>query len=710
MEATAAPSIYAAQMILRKGSRRQLSSRALRTLIGVIALVSTESACGDSAPPSILPSPTSAIPTARMASAGTEAVNAAPTKLDALSPDDFNRRAADSALPFMWEDKNANKTLDPDELFIVWGVWPGAHKDHFVRDGSFTPHFMMLYHSLAHGGLGPPADAREMAVRKELAQSRPTLVATDLRAASAEDKSFVRHVMNAATTIEVLHQKQRGTYDLRLSLKSDDRASKMLFFRNQGPRCEAPLTQNDPDCSAVPNDAKNKLTGLYPRDLAADPKLCDIIAKEKDKKVTEPFTVVVRDDKTKKLRAVPFNEIWKDEMNAVAEELSAAAKDLESPDEAALRAYLEADARAFRTNDWTQADEAWAKMSADNSKWYLRIAPDETYREPCNLKALFHVSFGRINQKSKKWQAKLTPMKDEMEQTYATLAGAPYKARQVKFKLPDFVDIALNAGDARMPYDVTIGQSLPNFGPVAAEARGRTVAMPNFYTDADSVREIESQANTLFCKETMSAYTQDGEPLLMSTVLHEAGHNLGPNNPYKVGGRIDRDIFGGPLASTLEESKAETGSLFLITWLGAKNELSKEEVNRALLADVLWGFGQISKGLYDENKQPRSYAQLEAIQVGFLQKDGAMRWDAGEMAANGIDKGCFALDWAAMPTSLSHLLKEVLGIKARGDKKGADALIRDYVDDTGERKKTIDLITERMNRVPKASFMYAIDL
>ena len=77
-------------------------------------------------------------------------------------------------------------------------------------------------------------------------------------------------------------------------------------------------------------------------------------------------------------------------------------------------------------------------------------------------------------------------VKNDLEQALAKLAGPPYKARQVSFHLPDFIDVVLNAGDSRSPHGATIGQSLPNFGAVANEGRGRTVAMTNFYTDPDS--------------------------------------------------------------------------------------------------------------------------------------------------------------------------------------------------------------------------------
>ena len=52
-----------------------------------------------------------------------------------------------------------------------------------------------------------------------------------------------------------------------------------------------------------------------------------------------------------------------------------------------------------------------------------------------------------------------------------------------------------------------------------------------------------------------------GGPLLVSTVLHEAAHNLGPASGYTVDGKTDEQAFGGELAtmrarlSTLEQQQ-----------------------------------------------------------------------------------------------------------------------------------------------------------
>ncbi|MCL2723784.1 MAG: hypothetical protein FWD69_05045 [Polyangiaceae bacterium] len=634
---------------------------------------------------------------------------------------DFNRLAVELALPIFWtEDKNENGTLDPDELAVYWGMVPGATLAEYVDRKDFTPKFKDAYDLLAQRKTGDElhatggANSRIAAIVKELAQGRITLVATDLSTVSEEEKRFVSHIMKAADLIEKLYARQKGVSELAMQLKeSSDPESRALFFRNQGPDCVAPLTQDNPYCSAIPNLPKAKRSGLYPKEMLSNPKFCEILSKKeegkKEKTLMSPFTVVTGESSAP--AAVPYHEFYKDDVNAIADQLKAAADALGTK-EPALRAYLLADAQSFTKDEWWPADEAWAKMDANNSKYYLRIAPDEVYAEPCSTKALFHVSFGLINQGSLKWQRKLDPLKGKMEKAIAGLAGAPYVARNVSFKLPDFVDIVINAGDSRPPSGATIGQSLPNFGPVANEGRGRTVAMTNFYKDPDSIATLRETTNSLFCREAMAKYTSDQEPQLMSTVLHEATHNLGPSHQYMVNGKIDREAFGGPLASTLEELKAQTGALFLTDWLAENKEITRDDADKAHVRDIVWAFGHISRGMYDDNEHPKNYSQLAAIQFGWLMDRGVALWHADEVAANGRDKGCFEIVLDKFPEAAKSLMIEVLGIKARGDRTRAEKLIKDYVDvaAASDKKKIHGIITERVLRAPKASFVYSVKL
>jgi hypothetical protein len=127
----------------------------------------------------------------------------------------------------------------------------------------------------------------------------------------------------------------------------------------------------------------------------------------------------------------------------------------------------------------------------------------------------------------------------------------------------------------------------------------------------------------------------DPGPQVMSTVLHEAAHNLGPAHEYKVKGKTDDQIFGGPLASTLEELKAQTAAGFYTDWLADKGLIDARPPGPGAHPRPGLGFGHISRGMYRTGNKPKPYSQLAAIQLGFLEREGAVTWKADEKAANG---------------------------------------------------------------------------
>jgi hypothetical protein len=85
-------------------------------------------------------------------------------------------------------------------------------------------------------------------------------------------------------------------------------------------------------------------------------------------------------------------------------------------------------------------------------------------------------------------------------------------------------------------------------------------------------------------------------------------------------------------------------------------------------------------------------------------------WKKDDQAANGKDKGCFALDLKKYPAAVKAMMKLVAGLKARGDKAGAEKLLAEDVDVSGEKKALYEVITERALRAPKASFLYAVTM
>ena len=592
------------------------------------------------------------------------------------------------------------------------------------------------------GEFSDAENARLLKVAEELDQAAVTVVASDFSASDDKEKAFVEAMLKVGSQIDTLYARQVGIDKLLDKIPESDVMSRSMVRRNWGVDPESPKMKNDKSCRAISGDEKIPV-GIYPEELQKDPDFCAKLEGRSDSaQLLGHFSVIVKDGDD--LKSVPYSEYFKDEMTAISASLKEAASILEGNEkEAALRKYLNAAADSFLSNDWNPADEAWAAMNSTNSAWYVRVAPDETYWEPCSHHAGFHMTFARINPDALSWQAKLTPLQQDMEKEMAKIAGKPYQARKVSFHLPDFIDIVTNSGDDRDAFGATIGQSLPNWGPVANEGRGRTVAMSNLYTDPDSLRDRKTLASSMFTEKDMELLKDGKGPGLLSTILHEAAHNLGPAHEYAVtvmvdaeaagdsdaagetkdkkgkkaakdkkGKKVakqlkDKDIYGGALASMAEEFKAQTAALWYLPYLVKKGAIDKKLADQSYADSVYWAFGHISKGMTTGDGQIQPYSQLAAIQIGMMLEDGALRFDPEAMAANGTDKGAFVLDLEKMPKCVERIMKAIAQSKAKGDKEALVQLQKKYVEGT---VIPFDLIKERMLRLPKTSFVYSVNV
>lgn len=613
----------------------------------------------------------------------------------------WNAAAVQNNAGVFWTiDTNKNGAPEPDEVvpLVFYPPMPAL-----VKDGQFTKAFHEVQELLRHNSPTSGPDApRQALVRHDLAQGRPTLVLSDFRQVSASEKLFVQKMMAVAHLVDGLYERQTGI-DVARAHVAPDAASQSLFRRNRGLHCVGPLTEKNPLCRGSLEETKMSV-GVYPQSMQTSNTFCTELEKRSDaESLLSPFSAVMTDS-AGQLTPVPYSRAFASEMTKIAFALEDAAAVL-ADSEAALIAYLRAAAIAFRTNDWDVADEAWANMNARNSAWYIRVAPDETYWEPCSRKAGFHLTFARINSATVQWQSMLSPIQQQMEDTVAMMAGAPYRARKATFHLPDFIDIVVNAGDDRDPLGGTIGQSLPNWGPVANEGRGRTVAMANLYTDVDSRAARRAQAESVFSADALTGYVDDPTPGLFSTVLHEAAHNLGPAHEYKVDEKTDDMIFGGPIASVMEELKAQTSALYLVELLREQAVIDAAMADRVRIDALVWAAGHTAQGMYTASGERKTYSQVAAIQLGFLIDRGVLMWDATAIAANGKDRGALTIQHARLVPAINDLMKTVAGIKARGDAAAANALLERYVDGGAVPQAAI---AERFLRQPKMSFVYSV--
>lgn len=612
----------------------------------------------------------------------------------------FNQLAMRLDLPLYWvRDADEDRRVDPEEIATLSFY---ASQPTWVREGAFTDAYREAYAAITRESQrSESSDERLRWIETELDTAAPTLLRTDLSELPSTHQRFVEEMLEAGALIDAIYAKQVGMTRLATRV-ADDAPSRSLFRRNWGPKCRAPDTENEPVCSAMVGGGDQPVD-VYPIEIQSEPHFCVALENREDAEaLLSPFTVVQADGDS--MRAVAYTEHYP-EMARVAEKLDAAAQTIAADeDEAALATYLRAAAQSFRDNVWGPADEAWSRMNARNSRWYVRVAPDEVYWDPCSHKAGFHMTLALIDQGSLVWQDRLNPLQGDMEGALASLVDV-YEAREVAFHMPDFISIVANFGDDRDPFGATIGQSLPNWGAVAEEGRGRTVAMTNLYTDPDSLARRRATAASLLDAATLEQYTDDSEAGLMSTILHEATHNLGPASEYRVEGKTDDEIFGGGMASMLEELKAQSGALYFLPMLRERGVLTEARVRETYLDSIVWAFGHISRGMYTPSGWRKAYSQLAAVQIGFLMDAGAITFSREAESASG-DRGAFHVDFDALPEAVEQMMTRVMQIKAAGNKEDAEALAARYVDgDT----VPMALITERFRRQPRASFVFAVE-
>ena len=653
--------------------------------------------------------------------------------LPALSRDDFNRLVVGTGEALYWltDDVDPGK-VNPAEL-VVTGV--EGSRDEWISDGVPTERFNTLYRQLVE-------TKRQETVARELNQGRPTLVSSDLSSLSDDEKQLVRHILKAADLTDRLHRMQRGSSAVESKLaylRPQDRA---MFFRNNGPWCEAPETQSDPFCNADPSFSR-QVFGVYPPSVEHVSALCEKLTSLPNGQILlDPYTVVTLSDDGKDggkgFEALPYHHVFFDEMKAVADELNAAAAIAGRVGETAFETYLKAAALSFLPQtaeeirnacaDQTEpagkaecvlktgmeaarkardaADEAWVAMNPNNSKFYLRIGADEVYWDLCQQKAGFHTSFALIDKSSLELQEKLNPLRSQMENSLSQIAPA-YQARDVKFQMPDFIQIIMNAGDARKGLGATIGQSLPNWGAVVDRGGSRTVVMTNLYQDPDSKALARQKAEQLLAPETLVYSVEEQRIALIDIILHEATHNLGPYSDFRIDGKRAGQIFGGGLATVLEELKAQSGSWYYVPLLESAGVITSDQARQLYTHALVWSFGHLSQGLFEANGNPKPYSQLSAVIVGRLVEGGALEW-VTVTDESGSSRGVFKLNYDLVPVVAEAVMRDVVTVKATGDVDAAKALVDPWV--IGDKKALVHLdeIRSRLASFPRGSMVYEV--
>ncbi|MCC7033166.1 MAG: hypothetical protein IT179_10075 [Acidobacteria bacterium] len=537
------------------------------------------------------------------------------------------------------------------------------------------------------GGAGSPPAASDQAgaaaadgrgeaaaLRRSVARFAPTDIRVDLSGLPASERAALAHLVRAAQVMDALFLEQvwAGNATRLQELLRDDselgRARLHAFLVNKGPWSR--LDHNAPFLPGVP--AKPASANFYPPDATrADVErwLAGLPPAE-TARATGFFTTIRRGpDGT--LTAVPYSVEYQGELALAAQHLREAATATAEP---TLRAFLEARAAAFASNDYYDSDVKWMELS---SAIEPTIGPYEVYEDEWfNYKAAFEAF---ITVKDQAESAQLQKFAGALQDIENNLPiEAKYRNPMLGAMAPiAVVNTVFSAGDANRGVQ-TAAFNLPNDERVIREKGSKRVMLKNnqqakFDTVLVPLSRIAlspaDQANVSF------------DAFFTHILMHELMHGLGPHD-ITVGGR--RTTVRQELKETysaIEEAKADVSGLFALQFLVDRGQLDKRLEQTMYTTFLASAFRSIRFGINE------AHGRGQAIQLNYLLDAGAFKVD---------DRGTFTVDPSRIREGVLSLTREIMTLQAEGSYEKARALI----DRFGVIRPETRAVLDRLHDVP----------
>lgn len=620
----------------------------------------------------------------------------------ALPVDDFNRLAKNDGIT--WKaDTDGDRQVDPNELKFS----DGDLKKLYVDKRGFTKAFETKYKDLVEL-------RRRESVEASLAEAKDIIIEVDFSDVRPEEKEMIRHLLKAGQLIEDLYHEQLGTYRSYFQLegmREYHRPSFDLMTRNHGPECTSPKSVGDPFCNALPDFPEPKM-GIYPADVTPDAAFCEELTTmgQANPALVDPMTVFTR-GADGLLQPQYYHEAYRRQVWTIAAVLDAAAKAIETvEDEQPLHDYLVAAAESFRTGDWLESDRKWVALNMFNSKYAIRVAPDETYWDPCQNKAGFEFWFGRVNTEAVSATEVYTPHVQDMENELARLTPHFEPKNVQAIHVPDFVNLSAMYGQNRFDIGGVKGQMLPNW--TYEEVGLKQWIMNDTYFTSPEVQAVwQTAAEALLHPDTLAHLNMaDSEGNNSTVVSHELAHSLGiQQNPQVIDPKTGtprtkedgspltlRDAVGGRVATRHEELRAEISGLHFVAWGTQRGVFTANEQKARYVRQLMWALEKISHGMFDADGKPETYNQLAAVLLHRLFDHGAVTYQDGK----------FQIHFEKYPEVIETFLAEIQANQIHGDKAAIEAMYARTVDDKGQAAIHAGRINEMYAEIPYESYTF----
>jgi hypothetical protein len=511
---------------------------------------------------------------------------------------------------------------------------------------------------------GAPANLKVAPdLEQRLAKFRRVVMPFRANGLTVREQKLVRKLVEACGYLESVYWRQSDPEGLSLyqslagSTSPRDRKLRQYLRINAG-RFDF-VDENKP---FVGTDPEPPGRGFYPANLTRA-QVEQYVKDHPGQKaaIYDQFTIVRWHDR--ELETVPYHIAYRPFLEPAAKALREAAA---LSDDAEFATFLRLRADALLSDDYFASDLAWVDLK--NPKFDIIFAPYETY-----LDSLLGVkgSYGaavlvRNERESKKLELfrKYVPQ----IQDALPLAAEDRPSMQGLETPMEVMDAPFRAGDLTHGYQA-VADNLPNDPRVHEQKGSKKLFFKNFM-DARVNYVVLPVARRLM--EAEQAEKVSGEGYLLTTIMHEICHGLGPAFSRTAAGKVSIREAIGHQFSGLEEAKADVTGMFALKWMVDHGALPQEKLPEYYASYVGGLFRTVRFGTTE------AHGQAEMMEFNYLSERGAIRRGTN---------GRYAVDYEKIPGALADLTKELLEIEATGDRQRAESWFAKY-DTMAEELKT----------------------
>ena len=510
-----------------------------------------------------------------------------------------------------------------------------------------------------------------MNVKKELSKIKFFEVKPSLQNLKYNEKQALKLCIQASEILNKIYLKQICGDKLEDYLKiidnSEDRKDLKKFFEmNGGPWNR--FHEDQPFLRGI--GKKPKKVSFYPEDLT-EKEFEDWLKENPSDRESFESSVTVIKRENDKLIAVPYNELFKKELEKASGLLSEASDILK---EGPLSTYLKECSKALLTNDYRESDMAWLKTNG--FPFEIVFGPIELYEDGFKgLKSSFEAFIGLPDIEMTNYLKSFKKYVHDFDKIISEKFN--YNPKGSEIPMVVFKDV-FRAGEAAAGRQF-VAANLPNDREIH-EKYGSKKVFSKTFMKAKSDYLSSKVAEKILDSEDLKKYSFSAK--LLFVLGHEIAHGIGPGFAEKEGKKVNIEKVLGKYHPSLEEAKADTLGLTFLKFLIKEKVLSENIIKSIIITDVVGNFSGWRTGF------------TEAHSVAGLIRYNWLRYYEGIIYNS--EKRTISINTEKAFAIYENLAYEIMAVQKKGNIEEA----KNFIEKWGKVQPEIKILIDKLKDIP----------